>query len=115
MVTAAAARTGENDAAMKSAHTSAVRIRCDLSMTYLAIASSSNRGFYERDNKLVASSIYPLFIEVHTGGAITLSTTQESLAAAACDIKDIGLAEIGRRRVAWAAQSMPVLTARRDR
>ncbi|HEY5095880.1 MAG TPA: adenosylhomocysteinase [Candidatus Eremiobacteraceae bacterium] len=44
-----------------------------------------------------------------------MSTTQESMAAAAYDIKDLGLAESGRRRVAWAAQSMPVLAAVRDR
>jgi adenosylhomocysteinase len=31
------------------------------------------------------------------------------------DVKDAGLAELGRRRIAWAAQSMPVLAAIRDR
>jgi adenosylhomocysteinase len=44
-----------------------------------------------------------------------LSTTQESLAAAACDIRDPGLAPSGRRRIVWAEQSMPVLAAVRDR
>ncbi|HXM17906.1 MAG TPA: adenosylhomocysteinase [Candidatus Tumulicola sp.] len=31
------------------------------------------------------------------------------------DVKDAGLAELGRRRIAWAAQSMPVLAAIRER
>ena len=44
-----------------------------------------------------------------------MSTTHEGLAAAACDIQDPALAPSGRRRIAWAAQSMPVLAAVRDR
>ena len=39
-----------------------------------------------------------------------MSTTQLS-AGAVSDIKDAGLAALGRRRVAWSAQSMPVLAA----
>jgi adenosylhomocysteinase len=44
-----------------------------------------------------------------------LSTTQMSSSVSSRDIKDAGLAELGRRRVGWAAQSMPVLAAIRDR
>jgi len=44
-----------------------------------------------------------------------LSTTQMSSSAASHDIKDPALAPGGRRRIAWAAQSMPVLGAIRDR
>jgi len=40
-----------------------------------------------------------------------LSTTQLKTAAGASDIKDPGLAAEGRRRVAWSAESMPVLAA----
>jgi adenosylhomocysteinase len=40
-----------------------------------------------------------------------LSTTDVKPSALASDIKDAGLAELGRRRVAWAAQTMPVLGA----
>jgi adenosylhomocysteinase len=42
---------------------------------------------------------------------VSLSTTQLKGSAGAHDIKDPGLAELGRRRIAWAAQSMPVLAA----
>ena len=44
-----------------------------------------------------------------------MSTTQMSASAASRDIKDPSLASSGRRRIAWAAQSMPVLAAIRDR
>ena len=44
-----------------------------------------------------------------------LSTTQMSSSALTRDIKDASLAPLGRRRIAWAAQSMPVLAAIRDR
>ncbi|HEY6359371.1 MAG TPA: adenosylhomocysteinase [Vicinamibacterales bacterium] len=40
-----------------------------------------------------------------------MSTTRLKASAGAHDIKDPGLAELGRRRIAWAAQSMPVLAA----
>src|SRR5258707_1416018 len=30
-------------------------------------------------------------------------------ATVACDVKDLSLAEVGKRRIEWAAQSMPVL------
>ena len=40
-----------------------------------------------------------------------MSTTQLKTAAGASDIKDPGLAAEGRRRVAWSAESMPVLAA----
>ena len=40
-----------------------------------------------------------------------MSTTQLPGAAGKHDIKDAGLVELGRRRIAWAAQSMPVLAA----
>src|SRR5215472_3380807 len=44
-----------------------------------------------------------------------LSTTQMSSSAASRDIKDPALAPGGQRRIAWAAQSMPVLAAIRER
>ena len=44
-----------------------------------------------------------------------MSTTHMSASAPACDIKDAALAPEGRRRIAWAAQSMPVLAAIRER
>ena len=28
-----------------------------------------------------------------------------------CDVKDLALAEVGKRRIEWAGQSMPVLAA----
>ncbi len=40
-----------------------------------------------------------------------MSTTQLSAGAGKSDIKDAGLAAEGRRRVAWAAETMPVLAA----
>ncbi|HYK53144.1 MAG TPA: adenosylhomocysteinase [Candidatus Eremiobacteraceae bacterium] len=44
-----------------------------------------------------------------------MSTTQMSSSAASHDIKDASLASGGQRRIAWAAQSMPVLAAIRER
>jgi adenosylhomocysteinase len=44
-----------------------------------------------------------------------LSTTRVSSSLPAYDVKDAGLAAEGRRRVAWAAQSMPVLAAIAER
>ena len=41
--------------------------------------------------------------------------TQTGSSTPSYDIKDKGLADLGRRRIAWAAQSMPVLGAIRDR
>jgi adenosylhomocysteinase len=44
-----------------------------------------------------------------------LSTTRVSSSAPSYDIKDHALADLGRRRIAWAEQSMPVLSAIRKR
>ena len=44
-----------------------------------------------------------------------LSTTHAGSSVTSRDIKDPKLADLGRRRVAWAAQSMPVLGAIRER
>jgi adenosylhomocysteinase len=44
-----------------------------------------------------------------------LSTTRVSSSLPAYDVKDVGLAAEGKRRVAWAAQSMPVLAAIAER
>jgi adenosylhomocysteinase len=44
-----------------------------------------------------------------------VSTTHVSSSMPDCDIKDASQAELGSRRVAWAAQTMPVLGAIRDR
>jgi S-adenosylhomocysteine hydrolase len=40
-----------------------------------------------------------------------LSTAQLKASDGSSDVKDLKLAELGRRRVAWAAESMPVLAA----
>ena len=40
-----------------------------------------------------------------------MSTTQVNSSAPSHDIKDASLVDLGRRRIAWAAQSMPVLAA----
>jgi len=50
------------------------------------------------------------YSSIECGGHV-LSTTQLPGAAGTYDIKDAGLVELGRRRIAWAAQSMPVLAA----
>jgi len=44
-----------------------------------------------------------------------LSTTHMSSSVSTRDVKDESLAELGRRRIAWAAQTMPVLGAIRQR
>ena len=44
-----------------------------------------------------------------------MSTTHASSSVSPRDIKDAGLADLGRRRIEWAAQSMPVLAAIRER
>ncbi len=44
-----------------------------------------------------------------------MSTTHASSSVSPRDIKDAGLAPLGRRRIEWAAQSMPVLAAIRAR
>jgi adenosylhomocysteinase len=35
--------------------------------------------------------------------------TTNATATVACDVKDLALADLGKRRIEWAAQSMPVL------
>jgi adenosylhomocysteinase len=44
-----------------------------------------------------------------------LPTARASASPSAYDVRDVALAELGRRRVAWAQGSMPVLGAIRDR
>ena len=44
-----------------------------------------------------------------------MSTTRIATSLPPCDIKDAALAQAGRRRVEWAAQTMPVLGAIRER
>lgn len=44
-----------------------------------------------------------------------MSTTQMSSSVSSRDIKDAALAKLGQRHIAWAAQSMPVLGAIRER
>ncbi len=44
-----------------------------------------------------------------------MSTTEAKASPRAGDVKDAGLAALGRKRIAWAAQSMPVLAAIKDR
>src|SRR5215469_14864301 len=40
-----------------------------------------------------------------------MSTAELKASAGSFDVKDTKLAELGRRRIAWSAQSMPVLAA----